>query len=218
MKIIPVINCQDIETVKSRMEVIKGLLAAVPEGDRWVHVDIADGGFTNGYSTWRNPTDLAELKLSADIKIELHLMVNEPEQAMEPWLAAGISRLIFHLESTSVMEVITASCHSRGVEPMLAIGPDTPVAHVMPYAGRQPGFQFLAVKPGLAGQSLDPKTTERIKTLRARFPELIIEVDGGVTPETVKQLREAGATQAVSGSFIFDSSDPAKAFKQLLDS
>ena len=217
MKILPVINCQDFETVKSRMKVAVELLSIVPEADRWVHIDIADGGFTDGYSTWRNPTDLAELKLTPDIKIELHLMVNEPEQAMEAWFTAGISRLVFHLETTSTIEVITSSCHSRGVEPMLAIGPQTPVAHAMQYCTKIPGFQLLAVKPGKAGQELAPGTLEKIKAVRNHYPDMIIEVDGGVVPETAKQMREAGATQAVSGSYIFNSSDPAKAFKELLD-
>jgi len=217
MKIIPVINCQDYETAKSRMQIAETLLASVPPSDRWVHIDIADGSFTNGYSTWRSPTDLAEMKLRLDTKIELHLMVNEPEQAMDAWLAAGISRLIFHLESTAALEVITAACNNCGVQPMLAIGPDTPVSHATTYCADMPGFQFLAVKPGLSGQEIDPKTFERIGSLRERFPQILIEVDGGVTPETAKRLKQWGATQAVSGSYIFNSADPAKAFKELLE-
>lgn len=217
MKILPVINCQNFRTVKKRMDIAQELLRAVPAVDRWIHIDIADGSFTNGYVTWKNPTEFAELKLEEGVKIELHLMVNEPEQAMDQWFAVGISRLVFHLESTSVIDVIESACHSRGVEPMLAITPDTPVAHTLRYCSGMHGFQFLAVKPGLSGQTLDPNTMERIRTMRAKFPDMIIEVDGGVIPETAKQMREAGATQVVSGSYIFNSEDPAKAFKELQD-
>src|SRR5262245_56242129 len=120
MKIIPVINCQDFESVKNRMQTAQDLLTAVPAPDRWVHIDVADGSFTNAYATWRNPSELAEMKIRLDTKIELHLMVNEPEQAMDAWLSAGISRLIFHLETTDSVEVITAACNNLGVEPMLA--------------------------------------------------------------------------------------------------
>ena len=80
------------------------------------------------------------------------------------------------------------------------------------------GFQFLAVKPGLSGQALDGNTMERIRTMRAKFPDMIIEVDGGVVPETAKQMREAGATQVVSGSYIFNNPDPMKAFSELMNS
>lgn len=217
MKIIPVINCADFEAVKSRVAVAKEILSTVPEADRWLHIDIADGGFTNGYSTWRNPTDLAELKLGPDIKIELHLMMNEPEQAMEAWLAAGISRLIFHLESTDSVGVVIASCHSRGVEPMLALRPDTPVAHAMQYLAGVPGAQVLAVTPGPAGSPFDEKMYDKITALRQRFPDMIVEVDGGVNPETAGKMRSAGATQAAAGSYIFNNADPAKAYKELLD-
>ncbi len=218
MNIIPVINCQDFETVKARVQIAReSLFPMIRPEERWLHIDIADGGFTNGYSTWRNPGDLAELKLTSDIKIELHLMMNEPEQAMDPWLAAGISRLIFHLEATASLEVVVACCRDRGVEPMLALAPETPVNHALTYLAGLPACQILAVHPGLAGQSMEPGTLEKIASIHARFPNMVIEVDGGVTPETAAQMKAAGATQVVAGSSIFGAENPGAIFKKYLE-
>lgn len=218
MQIIPVVNCQDFDCVKQRVQTAQeSLFPLVKPEDRWLHIDIADGGFTKGYETWRNPTDLSSLKLSPEIKIELHLMVNEPEQAMEAWLATGISRLIFHLESTASLDVIVAACHSRGVEPMLAISPATPAPHALPYLAGFSSCQLLAVEPGKAGQEFEEHMYEKIKTIHTRFPDMVIEVDGGVTPETAPNIKAAGASILTAGSTIFESPNPVAVFRKYLE-
>ena len=217
MRIIPVINCQDFDCVKTRARIAaEALFPLVAGTERWLHIDIADGGFTNGYSTWRHPADVAALRLTPDIKIELHLMVNEPETVMEHWLAAGISRLIFHLETTSALEIIASSCRNRGVEPMLALAPQTEISHAYSYLTGFTSCQLLAVPPGLPSQPLHEGTVEKVKAIRARFPDILIEVDGGVTLEIAPRLKAAGANQIVAGSSIFNSSDPVSVFGQYL--
>lgn len=217
MLTIPVINCSDFIEVGRRLKISQELLSNVPPHDRWIHIDVADGTFTKGYTTWRNAGDLANIKLDPNIKLEIHLMVNEPEQALDAWFALGISRLIFHLETTASLEVIVAACHSKGVEPMLALSPETTVPHALPYIAGLPGCQLLAVHPGPAGQPFQEPTLEKVKTLRQRFPELIIEVDGGVTLETAPKIKAAGASQIVAGSSIFEAEDPVAVFKKYLE-
>jgi ribulose-phosphate 3-epimerase len=222
MKIIPVINCQDFECVQSRIEIMQGFAcdhgssARTTVCDCWVHIDVADGGFTDGYTTWRNPEDLKRLRRDPHLKIEVHLMLNEPELALESWLGAGIHRIIVHLETVEAFDTVANICAQRGVETWLAIGPQTAAEKAFPYLGLAAGCQVLAVHPGLPGQEMEPATIEKVVKIRAAFSKLPIEVDGGVNLETVKSLAAAGVSQAVAGSVIFNAPEPAVMYQQLL--
>lgn len=222
MKVIPVINCTDFDCVKSRIEIVQEFLCdhgssnrgAMPEA--WIHVDIADGGFTSGYATWRNPTDLKSFRRDSHLKIEAHLMLSEPELALEAWLDAGVQRIIVHLETVTAIDTVVNICEGRGVGVWLAISPKTPAEKAFPYLPLVAGCQILAVNPGLPGQVMEVGTLEKIAAIRKKFPDLPIEVDGGITTETISQCRKAGATQAVAGSAIFSAQDPAAAYTDLV--
>lgn len=219
MRIVPAINCEDFDCVKSRAKQCLELFSAVDDAGQpqWMHFDVADGGFTNGYATWRNHQDLKELKVPANVKIEAHLMVRNPEAIFEQWLNAGASRIVVHLSATQNLENISSRCSESRAEVFLAFEPGSDIAHGFPYLNLVSGVQILAVGPGLSGQSFDPEALQKIKTLRKRFPSLIIEIDGGINPKTAVAAKEAGADFAVSGSYIFNSTDPARAFGELID-
>lgn len=223
MKIIPAINCPDFDCVKSRVEIAESFLcdhgsesrAGNTDEDCWIHIDIADGGFTHGYATWRNPEELPSLKKDSHMRIEVHLMLTEPELALESWLAAGASRIIVHIETATAIDTIASIGEGRGVEIWLALAPETPAEKAFPYLPLVKGCQVLAVHPGLAGQATEPNTYEKIRAIRRAFPLIPIEVDGGVTPETVSLYREAGATQVVAGSVIFGAEDSVAMYRKL---
>jgi ribulose-phosphate 3-epimerase len=224
MKIIPVINCQDFDCVKARISLAQEFLCdhgsenrTVSSGDEgcFIHLDVADGGFTNGYTTWRNPAELKAWRKDSHLSIEVHLMLTEPELSLEAWLDAGVSRIIVHLEAATSIDTIAAMCAGRGVELWLALAPATPAEKAFPYLSVVQGCQVLAVEPGRAGQAMLPGTLEKVSALRAAFPELPIEVDGGITPATVPLCKDAGATQVVAGSAIFNAPDPATAYRDL---
>lgn len=220
--IIPAINCQEFDEVKERFHVAQEILFGVGseshetgERDGWIHIDIADGGFTKGYSTWRNAQEFATLKRHPHLRVEVHIMVNEPEPVISEWLALGVHRIIFHLETTGNVEAIANMCKESGVEPMLALKPETPIAHAASYMGLVSGCQLLAVTPGPGNQAMQASIIEKIAALRKAYPDLLIEVDGGITPETAKQCYTAGANQLISGSYIFSDENPAAAFARL---
>lgn len=213
MNIIPVINCTEFDCVRSRIGATQEFLS----GEHWVHIDVADGGFTKGYATWRNPADLRQIKRSPDLKIEVHIMLSEPELALESWLAAGVQRIIVHLETATSIDTIVNICAEKNVEVWLAVTPQTPVEQMFPYVALVKGCQILAVNPGLPGQKMEPGTLEKIKTLRTAFPLIPIEIDGGVNAETIPQYKEAGATQVVAGSAIFNSDNPAATYHALCE-
>jgi ribulose-phosphate 3-epimerase len=100
---------------------------------------------------------------------------------------------------------------------MLATNPDTPAEELIPYLDSVYQFQFLAVKPGFSGQEFDERIVEKVKFLRERSSDVVIEVDGGINVETAKLVRRAGADIVVSASYIFSNKDPLRAYKNLLE-
>ncbi len=224
MNILPVINCPDFDCVKARVQLAQGFLCDHGSESRtistgtdqcWVHLDVADGGFTNGYTTWRNPAELKAWRGDSHLSFEVHLMLTEPELAIESWIDAGVRRIIVHLEAVTSLDTVATICAGRGVELWLALSPQTPAEKAFPYLGVVQGCQVLAVEPGKAGQPMLAGTLEKVAVIRAAFPSMPIEVDGGITKETVSLCKTSGATQVVAGSALFNSSDPAAAFREL---
>lgn len=210
MRVIPVINCPDIECVRKRVEVAKTFLR---EGDI-LHLDVTDGSFA-AHKTWADPMGWRALK--SPFGLEVHLMVDYPEQYVDNWLTAGVQRLIVHAESLtpqSMHEILAAAARSR-VEVMLSYKPESGMEDAAHYLKHFHSFQALAVRPGLAGQEFLPFVMERIQFLREEFPDATIEVDGGMNPETARRVKEVGADTIVSSSYIFNSSDPRKAYEEL---
>lgn len=207
MQIIPVINCPDFECVKKR-------LAQVSEiGCDWVHFDVSDGKFTPD-ETWNDPR-----KLSLKANLEVHLMAEKPEEIVNEWLRAGAKRIIIHLESfrgcEEKLNSIFEKCAEQSAEAMLAIKPETGVDELVPFLDELLFVQVLAVPPGPSGQKFNDSAVEKIKFLRERAPEISIEVDGGINLETMELVKEAGADIAAAGSFIFENSNPGRAYRQL---
>jgi ribulose-phosphate 3-epimerase len=210
MKVIPVINCPDVECVQKKIAVAKTFLA---EGD-WLHLDVTDGSFAT-YQTWADSLEWGKLK--SPFALEVHLMVEHPEEYVDDWLAAGARRLIVHTESLtpqSMHEILSTAARYHG-EVMLSSKPESISEELTLYFRYFAAFQVLAVQPGSAGQKFLPFVTEKIRFLREELPDAIIEVDGGMNLETALQVKEAGADTIVSASYIFNAADPKKAYEEL---
>lgn len=210
MEVIPVINCTDRFCVAGTLETAKKFLK---EGD-WIKIDIADGVFTY-HKTWNNPTDWANLR--PPFKLEVHLMVENPEKHLEPWIAVGARRIIVHLEVLDAQkaEKILEAAKRRGVEIVLSSNPEITPEALKQYFRMFSRFQVLAVNPGLAGQKFLPAALEKIKFLRKERPDAKIEVDGGINLETARQCKAAGADTLAVASYIFESENPKKAYEAL---
>ena len=222
IQVIPVINCHfgDTDCVTEKVKKAEGFSG-------WVHLDAADGVFTFN-RTWANPK--AWKKLGTKLNLEVHLMVEKPEAVVGDWLSAGAKRIIFHFESVredkahvvhrdtkKLIHEILVECAQHRAEVMVALNPETPVEELKPYFNAFSEYQILAVTPGFAGQKFLPTVLEKIKFLRREVPNATIEVDGGITLETGKQVKAAGATILVSASYILDAPDPVKAFGELIN-
>lgn len=209
MQVIPVINVPDFETAEKQIK-------EAAKFSEWIHLDITDGVFSPAI-LWGSPGELQELKIeNSKLKIEVHLMVSNPEGVIDSWLRTGlVKRIIVHLEAMTDSVYILAKCKKYGAEAMLAISPGTEVERLLAHKDDFNEFQVLAVAPGWAGQKFNQKMIDKIKFLRKNMPNAIIEVDGGINPETAKLAKEAGADVLVSASYIFGSKNPKKAYKEL---
>jgi ribulose-phosphate 3-epimerase len=143
-------------------------------------------------------------------------MVNHPEKVIEDWLKAGAKRIIVHAEAMIDESFVLAKCKEYGAEVMLAANPETPAERLLKHKDDFKYFQLLGVKPGWAGQNFRPEVINKLKLLRKQAPDAIIEVDGGINPETARLVKEAGADIAVSASYIFGSNDSKSKFEELL--
>jgi len=209
--IIPAINCLDFETAQKRV-------SEAEKFSDWIHIDVADGKFAPDITdaTWGNQEELKQIKTkNPNVKFEVHLMVENPDEVFESWLDAGAKRIIIHAEVVQEPRYIQSVCGNRGAELMLSVLPETPIDVLLLYRNSFFYFQVLDVKPGFSGQRINNDVFSRVKFLRQKSPRARIEVDGGVNLETASLLKEAGADVLVSASCIFNSENPEETYKKL---
>lgn len=226
MQVIPSINAPDFESAKE-------LISKASEFATWIHIDVGDGIFTPN-STWASPSEFKSLKFKS-LNAEVHLMIESPDVAVLPWLEAGAKRVIVHVESVEDPESLIELCEEFDAEFGLSISPETKIEELNVYfnpsplkdhkksttsnpsrvRGKVKFYQVLAVTPGLAGQEFNNSVLEKIKFLRKEVPDAIIEVDGGINPETAKLVKKAGANIIVSANYIWGAESPEKAFSEL---
>lgn len=142
-------------------------------------------------------------------------MVNDPEKVVESWLKAGAKRIVVHVEALKDPGLVSELCKKYGAESMISITPTTPIGKILPYVKYFDYVQLLTVSPGLPGQKFGEDTVNRINFLKENVPNVRIEVDGGINPETAGLVKEAGAKIAISTSYVFNSPDPKKSYKEL---
>lgn len=205
IEIIPAILAQNITEVREKIK-------SVETSVEWIHLDVMDGKFVAN-ATWNNPADLMHMRLPA--KVEMHLMVANPESVYLDWILAGASRIIWHFEATQDHSAIAADVHRRGVEAGIAVNPETPIAMLEPFLSLVDLVIIMANTPGASGQAFKEETLEKIRVLRELWPDGTIGVDIGVTPGTASRAARAGANVLISGSYIFSSGDPLNALECL---
>lgn len=205
IEIIPAINAESFNEVKRQIELVRPY-------SEWVHLDIADGTFTQN-TLWHDPKDL--LGFESGIKLELHLMLSDIDTRIDDWIMSGVSRIIFHMEASHDPQFVLSRIKSAGLAAGLGINITTPWEKTRPFWGASDTILFLAVNPGKAGQVMDPGTAGKISGLRNACQQCYIEVDGGVNKDNAQELKEAGANILASASAIFGAPDIKKAIEEL---
>ncbi len=167
----------------------------------WVQIDIADNTLVP------NQTFLDFPQLPQTPQLEAHLMVANPEKYIRPLVDAGFKRLIAHLESSDP-RLFLDQARFEHVEVGIAIDGPTEIEQIEPFLEEVDCVLVMMIEAGFSGQEFGQENIEKIKTIHQGFPNLPIEVDGGINEATAKLVKDAGATRLVSTSYLFK--DPQK--------
>jgi len=193
-------------------------VAAVEEaGAEWIHVDVMDGRFVPNLTF--GAAFIAALRRVTKLPLDVHLMVVEPERYLAPFAEAGASVFTFHPEATVHVQRQLAMVRERGMQAGLALNPASPLSLVEDVLDDLDLLLIMSVNPGFGGQAYLPAATDKIRRARqlldAHGSQAALEVDGGITRDTIGAARAAGADTLVAGSAIFYTDDPGRAVREL---
>ena len=210
-RIAPSILSADLGRLREQVE------DAIAGGAEWIHVDVMDGHFVPNL-TFGAPI-LRALRRITDVPLDVHLMVQRPEHYLTEFAEAGASVFTFHPEGTVHVQRHLAAARDRGMMAGLALNPSTPVSLIEESLPDLDLVLVMSVNPGYGGQSYIPQSTEKIARVRSlldrRRSRAVLEVDGGITLDTIGEAWSAGADTFVAGTAVFGAADPAEAVRDL---
>lgn len=191
-------------------------LAQVSSADL-IHFDVMDGHFVPNISFGAD--FLRAVKASTDLPVDAHLMVSNPDEAVEKFLDAGADSLSFHYEATAHAHRLVSLIHDRGARASIAINPATPVCLLEPILDDLDMVLVMTVNPGFGGQRFIDSSLKKLRRLRRLCDEHgvnpRIEVDGGIDAGNIAAVAAAGANVFVAGSSVFGCEDRSRAIAEL---
>ena len=169
----------------------------------YVHVDVMDGVFVPNISI--GIPVVQSIRKVTDMFLDVHLMIVEPVRYVDQFCDAGADLVTVHLESDTPENIHAAigKIHAKGKKAGVVLKPKTPAEAALPFLEKVELILVMTVEPGFGGQKFMADQMEKLRALRAKRPELILEVDGGVNRETAPICRENGADVAVAGTAVF---------------
>lgn len=197
---------------------IRDQVTAVVEGGAdWIHVDVMDGRFVPNLTF--GAAMIAAIRRVTELPIDVHLMVEQPEQFIEQFAGAGASVFTFHPEATRHVQRQLESVRRRGMLAGLALNPGSPLALAEEVVGDLDLLLVMTVNPGFPAQEFIPASIGKISRARRMLTEhgsgAYLEVDGGVTPDSIAAIHAAGADTFVAGSAVFGTDDPGRQVQEL---
>jgi ribulose-phosphate 3-epimerase len=191
--------------------------ARAGEGADWLHIDVMDGHFVPNL-TIGLPVVEALLKATG-IPLDCHLMIEDPDRWAPAYAEAGAGSVTFHAEAAAAPVRLAREIRSHGARASMALRPATPIE---PFEDLLPELDMvliMTVEPGFGGQAFLDVMLPKIRRTRALLDRhglpLWLQVDGGVSAETIERCAEAGADVFVAGSAVYGEADPAAAVSRL---
>ena len=186
-------------------------IARVASASDLIHLDIMDNIFVPNFTFEFERA--AEIIKSCPIPVDSHLMVVEPEKAAPAFAEMGSASVTYHFEASTEHRKIIRDVHSKGARVGIALKPGTPIDVISDYIGEIDMILVMTVEPGFGGQSFMSEMLEKVKAARSALGKndrgVWLQVDGGISPNTIASAAEAGADTFVAGSAVYKAEDPA---------
>ena len=186
-------------------------------GADWIHVDVMDGRFVPNLTFGAKVIETVRRVTS--LPVDVHLMVVEPERYFDDFVAAGATRMTIHPEVSPHLHRQLTRIRELGCEAGAAINPSTPLSAVSEVIAELDLLLVMSVNPGFGGQEFIPASVDKVRRARAMLDaagsRAWLQVDGGISRETIADVWDAGATAFVAGHAIFSAADPAAEIEML---
>lgn len=181
------------------------LQACQSAGADWIHVDVMDGQFVPNLTM--GPFIVKHCRRGTDLPLDVHLMVEKPEILLEAFAEAGASHLTVHVETCPHLHRTLQDIRSLGCKAGVTLNPGTPAASIFPVLPFVDLVLVMSVDPGFSGGTYIPEMVGKVAEIRRELDRIgspaWLEVDGGISPETLPEMKAAGATAFVSATSIF---------------
>ena len=199
MRIAPSLLAADFTALRDELASIEA------GGADWVHVDVMDGRFVPNITI--GPFIVEAVRRATSLPLDVHLMIEQPERYIESFVKSGATTVGVHAEACPHLHRTIAQIREAGARASVTINPGTPASAVEPVLGDVDQVLVMTVNPGFGGQRFIPGTLAKVEALRGwirnRKLAVALEVDGGITEDTIASAARAGANAFVAGTAIF---------------
>lgn len=200
IEIVPSILSADFAKLADEIAVITSA------GVSMVHLDVMDGHFVPNITI--GPPVIAKLRKCSSLVFDAHLMISEPAKYAEPFAEAGADHITFHIEAADQPQKLIDKLHNLGCSAGICLNPETPVDAIEGIGPLCDMVLVMTVRPGFGGQEFMPEAAKKIARVREIVgPDIRIEVDGGIDPQTTPIVVSYGADTLVAGNAIFAKTD-----------
>ncbi|WP_136606386.1 ribulose-phosphate 3-epimerase [Paenibacillus dokdonensis] len=215
IKIAPSILSADFAQLGQEISIVEAA------GADWIHVDVMDGHFVPNITL--GPPIVSAIKPHTSLPLDVHLMIDNPEQYIADFAKAGADMITVHAEACIHLHRVIHLIKEHGVQAGIAINPGTPAAVIQEVLEDIDMVLIMTVNPGFGGQAFIPRAVQKVRQVRqwlneASLFDVHIEVDGGITSETAPLVVEAGADVLVAGSAVFGQKDREAAIQAIRSS
>lgn len=178
-----------------------------------IHIDVMDGVFVPAVTMWN---DLSSFDiLPRDLPLDVHLMIHNPDDRFQEFLAQKPAMLSFHIEAAKNPERILSELQRSGVKAGLVINPETAIDKIIPYISLVDFVLVMSVHPGKYGQDFIPDVLEKVVALKNMFPDMFIEMDGGINMVTAPLCLQAKVDMFVLGNAFYKAEHPLDVLKEI---